>query len=55
VFVEVVDQSGSPLPVTLEGYRGLQKGSTITVEGTIQKFGKDNKLTRIVATKLYPG
>jgi hypothetical protein len=55
VYVEVVDQSGSPLPVSLEGFRGLQKGSTITVEGTVQKFGKDNKLVRIAATKLYPG
>jgi hypothetical protein len=55
VYVEVVDQSGSPLPVSLEGYRGLKKGSTIIVEGTIQKFGKDKKLVRIAATRFYPG
>ena len=52
--VEVVDQSGSPLPVTLEGFRGLKPGSTLTVEGTVQKFGKDKKLVRIAATKFYP-
>ena len=51
----MVDQSGSPLPVTLEGFRGLKLGSTITVEGTVQKFGKDKKLVRIAATKFYPG
>jgi hypothetical protein len=55
VYVEVVDQSGSPLPVSLEGFRGLRPGSTLTVEGTVQKFGKDKKLVRIVATRLYPG
>jgi hypothetical protein len=55
VRVEVVDQSGSPLPVSLEGFRGLKPGSTITVEGTVQKFGKDKKLVRIAATKFYPG
>jgi hypothetical protein len=55
VYVEVVDQSGSPLPVSLEGYRGLKKGSTITVEGKIEKFGKDKQLVRIVATKFFPG
>ncbi|MCI0704686.1 MAG: hypothetical protein L0241_26825 [Planctomycetia bacterium] len=53
--VELVDRSGSPLPTTLEGYRGLKPGGTITVEGTIQRFGKDNKLVRIAATKFYPG
>jgi hypothetical protein len=55
VQVEVVDQSGSPLPSTLEGFRGLRMGSTITVEGTVQKFGKDKKLVKIVATRFYPG
>ena len=51
----MVDQSGSPLPATLEGFRGLQKGSTVTVEGKVEKFGKDKKLVRIAATKFYPG
>lgn len=55
VYVEVVDAAGTPLSATLEGFRGLKKGSTITVEGAVQKFGKDNKLVRIVATKIYPG
>lgn len=55
VQVELVDRSGSPLATTVEGFRGLKPGSTITVEGTIQKYGKDKKLTRIVATKFYPG
>jgi hypothetical protein len=55
VQIEVVDQSGSPLPASLEGYRGLKLGSTITVEGTVKKFGKDKKLVRIAATKFYPG
>ena len=53
--VEVVDRSGSPLQVSLEGYRGLKPGSTLTVEGTVQKFGKDKTLVRILATKLFPG
>lgn len=51
----MVDQSGAPLPASLEGYRGLKPGSTITVEGTVQKYGKDKKLVRIAATKFYPG
>ena len=55
MHVEVVDQSGSPLPVSLEGFRGLKPGSTITVEGKVQKFGKDGKLVRIAATRFYPG
>jgi hypothetical protein len=55
VRVEVVDQSGSPLPVTLEGFRGLKPGSTITIEGTVQKLGKDKTLVRIATTKFYPG
>lgn len=55
VYVEVVDASGSPLAATLEGFRGLQKGSTVTVEGKLEKFGKDKKLVRVVATKFYPG
>jgi hypothetical protein len=55
VRVELVDRSGVPLPTTMEGFRGIKPGSTITVEGTVQRFGKDNKLVRIVATKFYPG
>ena len=51
----MVDRSGSPLSASLDGFRGLTTGSTITVEGTVQKYGKDKKLTRIVATKFYPG
>jgi hypothetical protein len=55
VRVELVDASGKPLPTTMEGFRGIKPGGTITVEGTIQRFGKDNKLVRVVATKFYPG
>lgn len=55
VQVEVVDKSGAPVPATLEGFRGLKPGGVITVEGTIQHYGKDNKQVRIVATKFYPG
>ena len=33
----------------------MKGGSTLTVEGTVQKFGKDKKLVRIAATKFYPG
>ena len=55
MYVEVVDQSGSPLPVSLEGFRGLKKGSAVTVEGKVEKFGKDKKLVRIAATRFYPG
>lgn len=54
VRVEIVDASGVPLPVTLEGYRGLRPGSLITVEGEIKRDGKDKQLVRIVATKFYP-
>lgn len=55
VRVEVVDTSGAPLAASLEGYRGLKPGSTITVEGEVKRDGKDKKLVRIVATKFYPG
>jgi hypothetical protein len=55
VRVEVVDQSGSPLPASLEGFHGLKGGSTLTVEGTVQRFGKDKTLVRIAATRFYPG
>ena len=51
----MVDRSGSPMPVSLEGFRGLKPGSTLTVEGTVQKYGKDKALVRILATKLFPG
>lgn len=54
VRVEIVDQTGMPLPVSLEGYRGIKQGSTITVEGEIRRDGKDKKLVRILATKFYP-
>jgi hypothetical protein len=43
------------MPVTLEGFRGLAPGSTITFEGKVEKFGKDKKLVRILATKFFPG
>jgi hypothetical protein len=55
VRVEVVDASGAPVASSLEGYRGLKPGSTITVEGEVKRDGKDKKLVRIVATKFYPG
>ncbi len=55
VQVEIVDKTGAPLATTLEGFRGLKPGSTITVEGTVQHYGKDNKLVKIIATKFYPG
>lgn len=55
VRVEVVDASGAPVAASLEGFRGLKPGSTITVEGEVKREGKDKKLVRIVATKFYPG
>ena len=55
VQVEVVDGTGSPVPASLEGYRGLKPGSLITVQGEVRRYGKDKKLVRIVATKFYPG
>jgi hypothetical protein len=55
VQVEVIDASGAPVGASLEGFRGLKPGSTITVEGEVKRYGKDNKLVRIVATKFYPG
>ena len=55
VRVEIVDASGAPVPASLEGFRGLKPGSTITVEGEVKRDGKDKKLVRIVATKFYPG
>lgn len=55
VRVELVDQSGVIIPTTLEGFKQLKPGSTITVEGEIKRDGKDNKLVRIVAKRFYPG
>src|SRR6266545_1891350 len=37
VRVELVDSSGAPVAASLEGYRGLKPGSTITVEGEIKR------------------
>ena len=42
-------------PSLSEATRRAYRCSTITVEGTVRKLGKDNKLVRIVATKFYPG
>ena len=53
--VELVDAKGAPVAATLEGFRGLKPGSTITVEGEVRREGKDNKLVRVVATRFYPG
>lgn len=55
VRVELVDASGAPVAATLEGFRGLKPGSTITVEGEVRREGKDKKLVRVVATRFYPG
>ena len=55
VRVEVVDATGAPVAATLEGFRGLKPGSTITVEGEVRREGKDKKLVRVVATRFYPG
>jgi hypothetical protein len=54
VRVELVDQSGAPVPASLEGFRGLKPGSTVTVEGEVRRDGKDKKLVRIVAKRFYP-
>jgi hypothetical protein len=55
VRVELVDQSGSILQTTAEGFQGLKPGSTVTVEGEVKRDGKDKKLVRIVAKRFYPG
>ena len=55
VQVEVVDATGAPVGASLENFRGLKPGSTITVEGEVKRYGKDKQLVRIVATKFYPG
>lgn len=55
VRVELVDQSGAIIQTTLEGFKDLKPGSIITVEGEINRDGKDNKLVRIVAKRFYPG
>lgn len=52
VQVEVVDAAGAPVPTTLQGFRGLKPGSTITVEGEVRREGK--KRVRILATTFYP-
>lgn len=54
VRVELVDQSGVPVGASLEGFRGLKPGSTVTVEGEVRRDGKDKKLVRIVARRFYP-
>ena len=55
IRVEVVDASGAVVPASLEGFRGLKPGSTVTVEGEVKRDGKDKKLVRVVARRFYPG
>jgi hypothetical protein len=55
IRVELVDAAGAVVPASLEGFRGLKPGSTVTVEGEVKRDGKDKKTVRIVARKLYPG
>jgi hypothetical protein len=55
VQVELVGPDGALVPASVEGYRGLKPGSTVTVEGEVRRYGKDKKLVRIVAKKFYPG
>jgi hypothetical protein len=55
VRVELVDQSGVVVPASLEGFRGIKPGGSITVEGEVKRDGKDKKTVRIVARKFYPG
>jgi hypothetical protein len=50
VRVEVVDQSGAIIPESLEGYKNLKPGSSITVEGRVVRDGKEKALVKIVAT-----
>jgi hypothetical protein len=52
VRVEVVDRSGSIITETLEGYKNLKPGSSLTVQGKVVRDGKDKKLVRIIATGL---
>lgn len=53
--VELVDAKGAVLPTTVDGFAGIKPGSPITVEGVIKREGKDKKLVRVVATKIFPG
>jgi hypothetical protein len=55
LWVELVDQSGKVLTTSVEGFRDLRPGSTITVEGEVRRDGKDGKNLRILAKRFYPG
>lgn len=55
VRVELVDGNGAVVPASLEGFRGLKPGGTVTVEGEVKRDGKDQKTVRIVARRFYPG
>ena len=55
IRVEVVDATGAVIPTSLEGFRGLKPGSTLTIEGEVKRDGKDKKLVRVLARKFYPG
>ncbi|HJZ93265.1 MAG TPA: hypothetical protein VKE40_20485 [Gemmataceae bacterium] len=55
VRVELVDQSGVVVPASLDGFRGIKPGGSITVEGEVKRDGKDKKTVRVVAKKFYPG
>jgi hypothetical protein len=55
VRVELVDEAGAVLPMSVEGLHGLKAGDPITVEGEVKRDGKDKKTVRIVARRFYPG
>lgn len=55
IWVELVDAAGAVVPASLEGFRGLKPGSTVTVEGEVKRDGKDKKTVRVVAKRFYPG
>ena len=55
IRVELVDAAGAVVPASLEGFRGLKPGSTVTVEGEVKRDGKDKKTVRVVAKRFYPG
>ena len=55
IRVELVDATGAVVPASLEGFRGLKPGSTVTVEGEVKRDGKDKKTVRVVAKRFYPG
>jgi hypothetical protein len=55
IRVELVDASGAVVPASMEGFRGLKPGSTLTFEGEVRRDGKDKKLVRLVAKRFYPG